>query len=284
MLYKIYNLLLGNNTLKKLFEINIQFNISQICHIDKFGFILLFKDHHFLGYVNYNGKLTIPWSGEINEPGDDHGSLPKFNYPSSICYCKGSDSCYIIDDGGIKIKSIEINSKYCNRIEIHGIDKLFSKINSKKDIITSCDINSSGDIYWVADRVNRCFKKGRNDNLAISYIGNGKSGFSVSNNFNHCSLSKPCGIRCYNRNIYISDSGNNCIREVKDNISTIISDISSPKQIKNIGNIFIFIDDEGLKYFSFNDKNMGILYKSKNIISFDLVNESKKEVYLLEKI
>jgi hypothetical protein len=290
MLYKVNSLTLGTSVLKKIFEINIQFNISQICHIEKFGFLLLFKDHHFIGHSDYKGKLTIPWFGKINESGDNYGTSPSFNYPSSICYSKRLNTCFIIENGGTKIKSIELGSKYCNKIQLsNNIDEMFSKIKSKENTITSCDIDKNGCLYWVANDVNRCFKKKHEDNMATSYIGNGKSGFSTSNNLNHCSLSRPCGIICLNDKLYITEYGNNCIREIGSHASTILGDplnniLSHPTQIKNIGNILLFIDDEGIKYVSLVDKNNGLLYKSNNIISIDIINESKKELYLLEKV
>lgn len=290
MLYKLYNLTLGTGALKKIFEINIQFNISRICHIDKFGFILLFKDHHFIGYSDYKGKLTIPFFGKINESGDHYGTSPSFNYPSSICYSKNLGTCFIVENGGTNIKSIEVKSKYCSKISLsNNIDILFSKVKSKENIITACDIDKSGCLYWVANDVNRCFKKEYNSNMAVNYIGDGRSSFSTSNNLSNCSLSKPCGILCFNNRIYIAESGNNCIREVDEYASVVIggplnNSLSNPTQIKNIGSILVFMDNEGIKYYSLNHKNNGLLHKSNKVISIDLVNESKKELYVLEEV
>lgn len=290
MLYKLHSLTLGTSVLKKIFEINIQFNISRICHIDKFGFLLLFKEHHFIGYSDYKGKLTIPWSGNINESGDNYGSSPSFNHPSSICYSKGQNTCFIVESGGTRIKSIELNSKYCNRIALsNNIDTLFSKVRSKENIVTSCDIDKRGCLYWVASDVNRCFKKEYEDNMATSYVGNGRSGFAVSHDLSHCLLSKPCGIKYLNDKLYIAESGNNCIREIGKSVTAILGGplnevIYNPTQIKSIGNLLIFLDRDGIKYYSLGDKNNGLLYKANNIISIDVVNESKKELYVLEEI
>lgn len=289
MSYRMSKLSFGTSILTSVFDIQTDFLITGLCHIDEFGFLFLFRDHHCIGYSDYKGQFIMPWMGNIDQKGNTDGTLPLFNYPSSICYWPSLKACYLFDSGGFKLKSIEINSKYCSNISLHGaFDKYFSRAANTDLIETSCDINSHGDLYWVVKDLHRCFKKKMEDNIVHNYVGNGRSGFSVSNNLGLCSFSYPSGLKCINDSIYISDEGNHCVREINNNVVKIVVGhplndkiLFSPSQIV-YGNGIIYVLDKGnIKYLSLKDQNNGLIYSSPNIVAIEI---NKKDLYVLERV
>lgn len=288
MSYRLCKLSLGTSVLTPIFDINTNLIISNICHVDGYGYIFLLRDHHCLGHADYKGKITIPWMGYINEEGDREGSLPLFKYPSSICYYPDLKSCFLFSQGGTKLNAIEIASKYCSNISLSSsFLNYFSKLPLLNKIDTSCDVDKYGNLYWVVKDLHRCFKKKREDNEVVSYIGSGRSGFSISNNLNACLLSNPYGIRCRDSIIYISDGGNHCVRNISGDIVGVTYGnplnnkiLNFPSQIRFINSIMYVIDCNEIKYFSLNDKNNGIIYTSPNIVG---IENNKKELLVLER-
>ena len=278
----------GTGKPDKLFDIDTDLVIRNFCHIDRFGFLFLFSDNHFIGFSDFKGHIVLPWMGEIDVTGNEDGTAPLFEYPSSICYFPASKSCYIIERGGLQIRHIEISSKYCSSMLLSdSIGKYFSKFDGNKSE-TSCDVDVSGNIYWVVKGMHRGFRMNRDNNSATDYIGSGHPGFSVSNNLHFCLLSSPYGIKCIDGCIYISDTNNHCVRAIKDKAISIVMGhplnseiLNTPSQLKLDANIMYVLDGHDIKYLSLKDKNIGKIYSSDNIIAFEC---NKKELYVLEKV
>jgi hypothetical protein len=294
MPYKLCNITLGTSAVSPLFNINTQLDITGMIHINGWGFLLLFKNHHCLGRVDPYGSVQIPWMGNVGVMGDIEGTAPLFKYPSSVCYEENTRSCFLIEAGGSKIRQIDLQSLYCRNVALpNNFWDYFVKTPSILKTDTSCDVDNHGNLYWTVKDLHRCFMKSRSNNVIHNYIGTGRSGFTVSSSIKDCLMSKPSCVKYCEKSIYLSDTGNYCIRETNgegDQIDTInlmwghpANDhiLSHPTQIKYMNGIMYVLDGENIKYFVIKDKSNGIVYSSPNIISFDI--ESKKNLYVLEK-
>jgi len=289
MPYRMSKLSFGSSVLDPIFDINTDLEITGLCHVDKFGFLFLFRDHHCMGYSDYKGKITLPWMGVIDQKGDKEGTCPLFDHPSSICYWPHLKTCYLLEAGGSKLKSIEMGSKYCGKINLQdSYKRYFSKIDNVELMETACDVNAYGDLYWVVKNLHRCFKKKMENNMVENYIGNGHAGFSISNNLSVCLLSSPSGIKCLNNMIYISDSGNRCIREVNGGIIRLVMGnplnekiLSFPSKIVINNSIIYVLDKYDIKYLSLNDKNNGLILSFQNIVAIE--SGARKDIYVLER-
>jgi len=288
MLYQLSKLSFGASKPEILFDIQIDFCITGLCHIPNKGFLFLFRDNHFIGFSDYRGNIKLPWMGIINERGNSEGTAPLFSYPSSVCYYPNLRRCFLIEDGGRVIKYLDMDSEYCgNVLTTGGSQKYFSNIKSLGGTKTSCDVNRYGNLYWCIREMHRCFKMNADDNMVVNYAGNGKSGFGVSNSLDACLMSRPSGIKCIDDSVFISDEGNHCIRKIDGGVISVFAghplseqNLSFPSQIKSINGIMYVLDGQHVKYISLNDKNIGIIYTSPNIVGIEV--GSRKEVYILE--
>jgi hypothetical protein len=245
-----------------------------------------------------NNKVIISKGRSSNE--DIEGI---FN-PISITYSKSMRKIFVLQDNGeikeadpfdlncpaesiLEEETSKLIKNYCERGE-----KL--KIPSK----FSMSVNHLGHIYVSIASENSCFQiKGKN---LESRYGNGKPGYSTSSNWNLCRFNQPGGVRCDKSNIYISDSGNSCIRKIEgSNISVIAgfpgkegdeegkkteARLNRPEKITVMNKMGFFKDTQRIKYISFSKDNyVGSVYQSKNdLISFD-VDESRN-LFILEEV
>ena len=289
MSYKLSKLPFGTSKPEKLFDIDTDFTITGMCHIEKFGFLFLFRDNHFIAHFDYKGKASLPWMGIVNEKGDHDGEFSLCSSPSSICYYPAMKRCFLLEAGGSKIRFIDIESKYCGGITLSpDFQRYFSKVLSVDKIETACDVDKYGNLYWTVKDLHRCFKKERDDNRIINYVGNGRSGFAVSNDMNSCLLSNPSGIKCVENLVYISDGANHCIRKVNGNIISIAAGnptneqiLSFPSQIVHNNGIMYVLDKTHIKYLALKDLiDTGTIYTSPNIVAIE--GNIKKDIYVLE--
>ena len=98
MAYKLCKIPLGTSAISPIFDIDTDMAITGMYHIEGFGFVFLFRDHHCLGYADEKGKVVVPWLGKPNESGNRDGGSPLFQYPSSICYSENLRSCFFLHD------------------------------------------------------------------------------------------------------------------------------------------------------------------------------------------
>ena len=294
MSYKICNLTLGTSAVELLFNIPTKLDITEMIYIKDFGFLFLLKNHHCLGFSDIKGNIQIPWMGNVGIMGEIEGTVPLFKYPSSICYDKTTKSCFLIENGGSKVRSIDLQSLYCRNVALpNNFWNYFEKTPSILKTDTYCSVDDHGNLFWTVKDLHRCFIKSRGNNLVHNYIGTGRVGFTVSSNMNECLMSNPCGIKCNKGSVYISDNGNFSIREIKGEGERINSVelfwghpmnsriLSSPTQIKIMNDIMYILDSSSIKYFTIKDKSNGIIYSSPNIVSIDV--GIKKNLYILEK-
>jgi len=287
MSYKISKLSYSAPKPSLILNIDTDLEITDICYVDKIGFLLLLPEHHCVGKIS-DGKIDIPWIGQLNQGGIKDGSLAKLDHPSSMCYLKDQDLCFIIESGGSRIRKIQLWNKHAVALlgeNSYGrLSSFFVNVDDIGALKTDCGVDIRGNIYWVVDGINRCFKYDVNMGDIECYAGDGHSGFSVSNNLHSCRLNNPRGIFVDEKAIYLSDAKNYCIRKVTDGMISIVTgnplkNAIYPTKIRGCKNTLYFINGNEIKYSVNND--VGVLYESEGIISIDA--DDKKNLFILEK-
>lgn len=296
MKYFLFKISITNGRSEKIHAFESDLIPNNIYAFDDLGFLVLFKKHHCIGLVNKKGLKT--WVGLPNNHGAKKGSgiFASMDYPSSLCRQNKGDVCYVVESGGAKIRRIDVctgyTSDFFGSVISSKMNKFLSNCKNIGDINTSCCIEENGAIYWVSSRLHRCFKSFNSD--VITLVGTGKPGYSVSNVVANCMLSYPSGIAVDKGSIYISDTGNHCIRRLGDNSFCVVvgnptkpgdedgdkSLLNNPTGLRMSKKILYFIDDKKVKYYSVNQKNVGTLYSSDKIVSIDV--DEKGSLFVLE--
>lgn len=290
MNYKLSMFHLGTGKIELITNFSTPFEITEICFVNDFGYILLFKNQHCLGLLNKKNSFVFPWGGVPNQAGYRDSTLPLFDSPSSACYCKRTNHVYVVEKGGVRIRKLDLEPFYGSSVFGNTVQNRMSNcMQNFKDlqgVFTSCCVDGQGDIYWSIKEINRVFKYKFGISDFEYYMGTGKSGFSISSNKKTSLISSPSSILCNGDSVYISDSGNNCIREGvrvvvgcpnKDgdvNGDGIKSVLNYPTKMIVVKNLICFIDKDKIKYYSLKDKTVETLYSSPNIafIESDMKN------------
>jgi len=162
MNYKLFRLYLGTGKLETILEFSSLFKIINFCYVDRFGFILLFKNQHCLGLINKESKYIFPWVGQPDKKGHYNSTSPFFEFPSSVCYCMATHNVYVVENGGSRIRKLELNPFYASSVFGNAVEKkmlnYFSNFSDKKDIVTSCCVGGLGDIYWSVIELHRSLR------------------------------------------------------------------------------------------------------------------------------
>lgn len=291
MNYSLSKISFGTSKKNYISDIDIDANISDICYAPGDKFIFASDDTHCLGLIE-GGKVKFPWIGRFRKKGDEDGSGQSalLNAPISLCLNIHGDTCVVMEDGGSRIKEIEIESSYASSrwgvSQNRFIDKCFSKIKKEDSKEVSCTVGHNRQIYWVVGAINRCFKC--NASIITNLVGNGHAGYSVSNNLQSSLLNSPSGICSIGKSIYISDKGNGCIRKVSgDSIGVIYGNplqknALSPSKIIGKKNVIYFISDrKKVKYLSMANEGDGNMYESDGLSSICL--DEKNNLFILER-
>jgi len=302
MPYKLIKIPMGTSTCQLVSNVNISENITGLCYVNDLGFLFLVRDSHCIGLITNSGKIEFPWMGEYNTKGNEDGTMPLFEYPSSICYSPTYKICYLLENGGSKLRNINVHNKYASSgmssIVSKNIERYFSKSDNYNNFQTYCDIDDRANVYWIITELNRCMIFNREYSIAENYIGNGRSGFSTSNCLSECLMNKPRGLRYFKGELYICDANNHCIRKVKDRVMSIVAGnpmakdykdgigveclMNNPSSLVSHGNIMYFIDNNKIRYLSLPDHNVGTIYESNNITSIEINN--RNDLLVLEKV
>lgn len=266
---------IGIKSTIEILKFHTKFPIMDICLFnDKIFFIHDF----FIGYVNIKDidDKNVYWSGRANISNNNSIENACYFNPSSIC-CSGNN-LLIVENGGKQIRKIDINGNFVSSI-IKGTD--LSIMNNLKDIKNDCKTSITtldNKIYWCSSSLNMCFEY--SDGKTTRYIGNGKYGDIIFNKREDCLLNSPEGILCYKNEIYISDTKNKCIKKTINNgLKVLLTNLNSPKKIKNIYNNIIFIDGNDIKMIN-KDTSTNISMYNSNDTLYITGNENK--LYILE--
>jgi len=291
MNYSLFKISFGTSKKNHISDIDIDANISDICYATGDKFIFASDDTHCLGLVE-GGKVKFPWIGRIRKKGNEDGSGQSalLNAPISVCLNVLGNICVVMEDGGSRIREIEIEASYASSrwgaSQNRFIDRYFSKIKKEDSKEVSCAVGPNGHIYWVVGAINRCFKC--NASTITNLVGNGHAGYSVSNNLQSSLLNGPSGVCSVGKSIYISDKGNGCIRKVSgDSIGVIYGNplqkkAMSPSKIVGKKNVIYFIGDgKKVKYLSMANEGDGNIYESEGLCSICL--DEKNNLFVLER-
>ena len=287
----------GTNKSESLLDINDE-DIDDLCYIENFGFLFLSKKNNCIGYGDLLGNVEFPWIGE-------DGTKVKLSLkdPCSICYNSQSNTCFVIERDGRRVTGIDLSSfnsfPLLDPIYENKIDKFFAKTKNVGDIRVSSFVDGMGSVYVSNSFLNRCYKFEHYDIEMI--MGNKGKGYSVCNDSSKSLLNEVGGIVLDENFIYISDTGNHCIRKFNnDNIFIVAGNpkfkgdeggnkqsclLSYPSKMAIKNKMIYFIDTiedtKKVKYLSLSDITVGTIYESPNIISIDI--DENKNLFVLEK-
>ena len=204
------------------------------------------------------------------------------NCPSSIFYNKNNNRLYVVENGGRNIKEIDIQDlkrikaqNYLAEPHLEYLKDILKK--TPKDCETSICLKNDK-LCWLSEVACRGFIYENSDVKLL--FGNGKAGYSTSNNITSSMFNFPNGIACLNDALYVTDTDNDMIRFVNNNAHGVYN-IPCPRKIKNIGNKLIFVSEGSVKSIL----NGGItnlnLYNGNNICAID---GNEKYLYIIEEV
>lgn len=292
MSYRIVKNLFGTSKKDTVCEIDIPYKIHDMCFIPKFGFLLALRNNHCISHVDLKGNLTTAWLGDIDKEGYKNctGSYARLSYPSSICYSSKNNQCFVIERRGASVRVIDLNPAYIatllGKSDIGRIEKKVSS-HSALEVNTCCSSGAYMELYWSISKLNMCYRycKGKVD----VFVGSGKPGYSVCSKIGSSMINNPHGIVCINKDLYISDTDNHCIRKVsKDGISLFEGTpvekeiVDAPTCLRHHKGVFYFLDGNDVKYYSPSGPSRGVIYSSENntIKSIEL---DGRDLLILEK-
>lgn len=281
MKYKLFSKKIGVKSTSDIAILETDSVITDFCLRNNSVFFL---HGNSIGLVD-NNKINYFWSGTSENKPPVFGLIESssYLYPSSIFYLKNNDYLYLIENAGRIIRKIELNANFTVPMLDGNIEKEVSKIFSKSVMTcnTSLYVDQEEKIFWTSSVTHRSFMF---DNGEFSILsGTGRAGYSIFNDPVQCLMSYPEGICNYNREVFITDTGNNCIRIIKNgHMRTVIKDLDKPRKIKNIDNRMMFINGNSVKFIADSQINQTDIYKgSTNIVNFD---GTKNEIFVLEEL
>lgn len=281
MKYILLQKRLSVNKIEKFCTLKLESPIKDICMCKNTG--VLFLTNYSIGLINLEGDVFYPW-------------VTGFNQLSSACF-DGKNSCYLVELNGSEIKKLQLSTREtqsildgvanCKKIKLY-----FSKVNCDEDNDTAITYAQHKTLYWVSSLINRCFKI---KDISLEHlVGNGKEGYSLSNDPKSCMLNKPSGIASNNGDVYISDA-NSCIRIVnKDGISLVAgrpgikghedgkeSLLTHPTKIKTTKRTVYFIDDNKIKSLSYSDNTVTTIANFERVVSIDVDDQN---LYIMQEV
>jgi hypothetical protein len=276
MKFELSKIKFGTNNKTLIAKLLTESAIKDICYIDNFGFV--FIHGKLLGHINFSGHVNNEFI------------ISNIDRPVSLCYSKKFYSCYILEENGKSLKYFELGLNtlipflgctYKGKL----LELLGKTINN--DIKAHGCVDDNKNIYFMYD----CLNKGLKfvDSEFKHFLGNGRASYCTSSDLISCMFNKPSGIAYYNGVFFVSDTGNHCIRKIDKNKIDIIvgtphsqSILNSPTKINIKNKLGYFLDQDKIYYFTSSDDRSGVVYQSKNLISFDM--DDNKNLYILETL
>lgn len=263
---------LGTSAKTVIFDTDLK--INDFCFVEKRGFVIATDEG--VGLLNFKNEFIMPWVSNLKKV-------------SSIYFQEKKKKFYAIE-GYRDIKYFSLNNPRAFDF-MGGVSKeLFNKYLSKTvddGCTVGCSANKKG-VYYIHSGLNRCLYIER-DKLKV-LMGNGRQGFSIATDLKDCQLNNPKGVCCCDKKIYISDTGNSCIRTVENSKTKVEigrpdsnSSIKEPSKIVIKRGLIVFIDDNIVKYVNIGNSDVGNLYKAEdNIVSIDIGDD--RSLYVLSEV
>jgi len=262
------------------FEVNSV--VQDFCACGDFGF--LFLSDGYIGKINTKNEVIFPWIRDINEA-------------SSLCYVENRKSCYVVGGAGRCIGEVRLSDGnfslvLCGSVLESKIGHHFSKTPKIDNNITAITFTEGGIFYWVSAQLNKCFCYKNND-LSV-FMGNGRAGYSLSNNPQSCMLDSPSGLTSYKDRIYICDN-NHCIRAVDSDGIKIVAGhpyergdrggmvgdslLDSPSKIKKGKHSAYFIDCGKIKSLLFANNMVKEVLSVEGVMGLDV--GKNQDIYII---
>lgn len=270
MIYKIVYKTLGVKNTSLFSQFNLDYEIKDICFANGLGFF--FTANQCVGHIDLLGKLVFPFAGQENVSAIENGYLSRviFSDPCGICYNDHSNTIMIVECGGKRIRSLNINDAYYSSApfannfdnKLNGL--LQDKYNGGKTFITSCESY----VVWGNCSANYVFSVWNIDSMSV--YGDGKTGFTYSNIQDKNRMKNPSGACFMKGALYISDKNNHCIRFFSTNddsygiIGKPLSNSVFPEKIICVSDKLYFIDNNVLKSVL---KNEMVIVQDEMVIS-----------------
>ena len=281
MKYHLLQKQFGINKIENLcsFEVDSPIRDMCLCEDNKF----LFLSGNAIGVITHKKEIVFPW-------------IIGFNNPSSI-YCDGKNTCFVAENNGAEVKKIDILNKEIGSVltSLAHKEKMkvyFSKVNKSEDKETAIAWSNEKNLYWVSGQLNRCFKyEGTTFELVV---GNGRAGYSVSNDAKSCMLNNPSGLAAHNEDLYICDD-NHCIRLVNGKGIMLVAGhpnkighqdgkqglLTNPTKIKASKWLAYFIDDGKVKSLSYSEHVVTTIPNLENIVAIS--TDDNQNIYAIQK-
>lgn len=281
MKYQLLQKQFGINKIENLCNFEIDFPVQDMCLCEDNK--LLFLSGNAIGVITCKKEIVFPWIVGLNS--------------SSSIYCDGKNTCFVAESNGAEIKKIDILNKEIESVltslaHKEKIKLYFSKADKNEDGETAITLANERTLYWVSAQLNRCFKY--EGTTFESVVGNGKAGYSTSNDAKSCMLNNPTGLAFHDEDLYICDD-NHCIRLANEQGIKLVAGhpnkighqdgkqslLTSPTKIKASKWLAYFIDDGKVKSFSYSEYVVATISNLENIVAIS--TDNNQNIYALRK-
>jgi len=243
--------------------------VNDICYIEGVGIAFIYGNQ--LGLADFSGKV-------------DYSFISNLNKPLSLFYSEQSHRCYIFENGGRSLRYFTRGFDYLMPFLGDEYSRLMKKdlrmlTDDIETIVRGC-VDYYEEIYATHNFLNRCIRFRGSE---YSYFaGNGKYGEIVSSELLSSNFSGPQGISFLNGELYVSDTGNNCIKKIlKGKMDMFLNNVKMPSKMVAKNKLIYFISNTvNICYLSL-DKSSNCIFSSNNLVSIDMDNN--KNLFILEK-
>lgn len=254
----------------KSFKIFSEFeypDIRDVCFVKDVGFLCLGE----------NSLIEVTESG--------FKEVLTIDNPLSICL--GSINCfYVMYNGGIKRINYTKGYYSTDVMGLKECEDIF-KYRSKIGLNNIC-IHKFEDIIGIAVPDINKFYKVRKSSIEKEF-GNFIAEYSVANHLEYSSLSHPRGIFVYDVDtIFVSDTGNGCIRSFGEEHRIIVGNPASPQisptkiLLDREREILYYLSKNYLRSVKVDGSKDILLYEGENVKSMALTDDGK--IYVLEAL
>lgn len=255
------------------------------------GIFIIEKGNPSITLMEFNGKIIKNWIGKDDDSRIQNGSvkMARLKNPCSICH--NNKTAYIIEDQGKIVRTLDLSNRYFQSYTGDKyIEDLENHINNKKSsYYIKSSVTKTG-VAFVSGATSKIFylSYGNLENV----LGDGKSRFSVSNNYKLSSFNKPSGICVIGNKTYVSDTNNHCIRLIDNKGIYIVcgnpsgyretdESVKFPAKLIIKRNVMFILDDNKIKTTNLTSNNISTIYKSGIIDSFEA--DEQRNIYIFER-
>ena len=242
----------GNSTGEDALATNALLNgITGVAHDSKGNLYIAEYRNNRVKKVDTSGIITtIAGNGSSGYTGDGVAATSANLTPNAIAI-DYFDNLYICDSAQARIRKVDASTGIISTVAGNGTQgntddgnlAAQSYINNPQGI--ACDV--LGNLYIAEYVTNRIRKVDVNTNILTTVAGNGTMGNSGDGGqATSASLNCSFGVAVDNSgNIYIADSGNNCVKKVDTEgiITTIMRNIGFPQSLAVDSNKNVYVSD-----------------------------------------